>query len=470
VFISFVGLSVFYSLRTKLFLSILLVNTLLILAVLWLNGASFNQNFADYVNRQEARRLQPILTSLAQYHQEVGHWNDLKAEPQRWRELLSDSYIGIATDRRRSAMRPPYADKLIFKSEQGNMIIGREGTKSRWVWLPVISKQNEAVGYIGYQPNDRIDAQVDNLFRDQFKTQIRWIGFVVLVTSGLFAILLSGAIARPLRKISSALRLMAAGNYQSQAQHSSKDELGQLAKDVNHLAITLSENQKSRSQWVTDIAHELRTPIAVLLADIESIQDGVRKVNEEWLKSMHWQASRIGRLVNDLNELSVSEAGALQYRFDTIDVTSFIKSSVEQYQHQLAQASITLKLELPSTPIVCLADEQRCEQLISNLLQNTLRYTDAPGRLHIKLSIKEDQIVLQWSDSGPGVNDNELGKLFDRLYRVDGSRNRETGGSGLGLAIVKNIVIAHKGSVQAKHSHLGGVSIEIILPMQKLEK
>ncbi|MFQ3231390.1 MAG: two-component system sensor histidine kinase BaeS, partial [Reinekea sp.] len=247
-------------------------------------------------------------------------------------------------------------------------------------------------------------------------------------------------------------------------------ELGQLAKDVNHLAITLSENQKSRSQWVTDIAHELRTPIAVLLADIESIQDGVRKVNEEWLKSMHWQASRIGRLVNDLNELSVSEAGALQYRFDTIDVTSFIKSSVEQYQHQLAQASITLKLELPSTPIVCLADEQRCEQLISNLLQNTLRYTDAPGRLHIKLSIKEDQIVLQWSDSGPGVNDNELGKLFDRLYRVDGSRNRETGGSGLGLAIVKNIVIAHKGSVQAKHSHLGGVSIEIILPMQKLEK
>jgi two-component system sensor histidine kinase BaeS len=455
---------VFYSLRTKLFVSILLVNTLLILTVLWLNGASFNQNFSDYVNRQEARRLQPILTSLAQYHQEVGHWDELKAQPQRWRELLNSSYFGFAPDRRRSNSRSPYLDKLMLKSEQGDLVIGREDQKHRWVWLPITNQQDEPVGYIGYQPNDRLDAQVDNLFRDQFKTQIRWISFVVIVTSGLFAILLSGAIVRPLRKISSALRSMATGNYQTHAQHSSKDELGQLAKDVNHLALTLSENQKSRSQWVTDIAHELRTPIAVLLADIESVQDGIRKVNEDWLKSMHWQANRIGRLVNDLNELSISEAGALQYRFDFIDVKEFLTSSLEQYQHQLTQANIQLALELPTHSVVCQADEQRCEQLISNLMQNTLRYTDNPGQLHIKLSMESNRIVLLWSDSGPGVNDNELGKLFDRLYRVDGSRNRETGGSGLGLAIVKNIVTAHKGSVEAKQSSLGGVAIEITLP------
>lgn len=461
----------FYSLRTKLFLSILLVNTLLILAVLWLNGASFNQNFSDYVNRQEARRLQPILTSLAQYHQEVGHWDELKAQPERWKEILNASYFGFAPpDRRRSNSRSPYLDKLMLKSEQGDMVIGREDLKHRWVWLPITNKQNKPVGYIGYQPNDRLDAQVDNLFRDQFKKQIRWIGFVVLVTSGLFAILLSGAIVRPLRKISTALGSMATGNYQTKSLHSSKDELGQLAKDVNHLALTLSENQKSRSQWVTDIAHELRTPIAVLLADIESVQDGVRSVNEDWLKSMHWQANRIGRLVNDLNELSVSEAGALQYRFDLIDVNEFLKGSLEQYQHQLAQADIQMEVELPSNQIFCQADEQRCEQLISNLMQNTLRYTDAPGRLHIKLSMESDHLVLRWSDSGPGVNDRELDKLFDRLYRVDGSRNRETGGSGLGLAIVKNIVTAHKGSVEAKQSHLGGVAIELTLPSQLQDK
>ena len=460
----------FYSLRTKLFLSILLVNTLLILAVLWLNNASFNQGFSDYVNKQEARRLQPILITLSQYYQEAGSWRELQGDIEQWKNLLNSSYLSYSPERRRgSNMRPPYLEKLMLKTREGELIIGKEGEKQRWVWLPITSSGEETFGYIGYQPNDRLDAQVDDLFRNQFETQVRGIGFVVLITSGLFAILFSGAIVRPLRKISSALGEMATGNYQTQTEHDSKDELGQLAKDVNHLAFTLSENQKSRSQWVTDIAHELRTPIAVLLADIEAAQDGVRKANDDWLKSMHWQAGRIGRLVNDLNELSVSEVGALQYRFNRIDVNELVKSSTEQYQHQLEQAQIHMALESTSGRYLCHVDEQRFEQLVSNLMQNTLRYTDAPGQLHIKLIAKPKQVILRWSDSGPGVSDEDLGKLFDRLYRVDGSRNRETGGSGLGLAIVKNIVAAHQGSVKAQHSSLGGVAIEIILPTQLQE-
>jgi two-component system sensor histidine kinase BaeS len=233
---------------------------------------------------------------------------------------------------------------------------------------------------------------------------------------------------------------------------------------VNQLAFTLSENQQSRSQWVTDIAHELRTPIAVLLADVESVQDGVRQANADWLKSMRWQADRIGKLVNDLNELSVSDAGALQYHFAKHPMDALVAECLAQYQHQLEQAQIELTIEQEGEGFTCRADAQRIEQLFANLMQNTIRYTDAPAKLQVSVNSLRDIVVIKWSDSGPGVSDSDLVRLFDRLYRVDASRNRETGGSGLGLAIVKNIVDAHQGEIHAEHSVLGGVSIVIKLP------
>ncbi|MBU2864026.1 HAMP domain-containing protein [Reinekea forsetii] len=454
----------FYSLRTKLFLSILFINTLLIATVLWLNSTSFNQNFADYVNKQEARRLQPLLESLAAYNQRNQGWQALQNNPKQWVALINLSYPTLMSDRRRFSPRPPYLERLLLKSEQGELIVGREDPNKRFVWVPITNEASGTLGYIGYQPNERLDAQVDNIFRTQYKEQIRWIAVALLITSAVFAIFISGVIARPLRKVSTALAEMAAGNYHQTITHNSQDELGQLAQDVKQLADTLQENQKSRSQWVTDIAHELRTPIAVLLADIESAQDGIRETNEDWLKSLQWQAERMGRLVNDLNELSGSEVGALQYKKAPVDLKQLMFASLEQYSSRLNESNIKLSMSTKGKNFLAFIDEQRIEQLFSNLMQNTLRYTDSPGQLSLQLLEQDSMLLLTWSDSSPGVEETEFPKLFDRLYRVDSSRNRKTGGSGLGLAIVKNIVHAHQGTVVAKSSELGGVTIELTLP------
>ncbi|MDO7646029.1 MAG: ATP-binding protein, partial [Reinekea forsetii] len=225
---------------------------------------------------------------------------------------------------------------------------------------------------------------------------------------------------------------------------------------------------QDRQQWVSDIAHELRTPVAVLMADIEAAQDGVRQIDAAWLTTLHAHSERLNRLINDLHQLSQSDSGTLNYRFEVIDLAELMVETISQYQTNFEQAHIELDWQVPDQPIWVHGDDKRLVQLLTNLLQNTLRYTDGtpdqPGQLRVRLVSVAGQSELSWEDSSPGVGPEDLGKLFDRLYRVDASRSRASGGSGLGLAIVKNIIEAHAASIEATSGRLGGLRLVIRFP------
>ena len=186
--------------------------------------------------------------------------------------------------------------------------------------------------------------------------------------------------------------------------------------------------------------------------------DGIREINRPSIESLHQEVMRLNRLVNDLHELSLSDMGALSYQKKQLDLVELLKDVLAHHKHQFEMKNITVTLDSVKPEILMQGDGQRLEQLFSNLANNSEHYTGQSGQLEISLSQNENSIVIEWSDSEPGVSDKELSLLFERLYRVESSRNRNAGGSGLGLAICKNIVEAHDGTIVAEHSPLGGIS------------
>jgi len=204
----------------------------------------------------------------------------------------------------------------------------------------------------------------------------------------------------------------------------------------------------------------------VLRGEIEALQDGVREPTPEVVGALHGEVVKLGRLVNDLFELSLSDIGALTYRRTETDLGQLLRQAIEPFRHEFEGRGVSLEVSVPPDGALLLfADPDRLRQLFSNLLENSLKYTESDGRLSIMVERKGKKAEARFEDSGPGVPESELGKLFDRLYRVEGSRSRDTGGAGLGLAICRNIVEAHNGSITAFSSPMGGLGVKMEIPL-----
>jgi two-component system sensor histidine kinase BaeS len=223
----------------------------------------------------------------------------------------------------------------------------------------------------------------------------------------------------------------------------------------------LEQHREARRRWAADIAHELHTPLGT--AAIRTLQDGVPSSTPAALASLQAECERMGSLIEDLYQLSLADAGALEYRFEELDLVALVEDSLEARQRGFEEAGLQVEKHVEPIPLVR-GDARRLGQLIDNLLVNTLRYTDAPGRVRVSLASEPGAILLRVEDSAPAVPVESLPLLFDRLYRVDASRNRAAGGAGLGLAICQAIVVAHGGRIEATASALGGVRISAWFP------
>jgi two-component system sensor histidine kinase BaeS len=270
-------------------------------------------------------------------------------------------------------------------------------------------------------------------------------------------------LTRRVRVLAAGTHALMEGDYTARVEVRGHDELAQLARDFNALATTLASAREARQQWIADIAHELRTPLAVLRAEVESLQDGVRPLDQAAVSSLASETSRLARLVEDLHTLSLSDLGALTYYKEPVAIAEVIEDVLDAQRRTLAQQGLELRTELDESARVH-GDEARLGQVFANLLQNSVRYTDAPGTIAVEAARRGERVIVTWEDSAPGVPDEELRRLTERLYRVEGSRNRASGGAGLGLAIAKAIVEGHGGTLGARASALGGIAIEIALP------
>ncbi|MGB5543143.1 MAG: ATP-binding protein [Gammaproteobacteria bacterium] len=368
--------------------------------------------------------------------------------------------------------RPPMPPPGLFGVRQPmdlldadhNVLIGKP-TRMDDAQRQPITVDGITVGYLRYRPISALtdlDEETERQFIEQQRAGFYATALVALAIAAALAIVFGRQLVAPIRHLVGGTQALAAGKLDQRISVTSRDELGQLAQDFNAMAESLEQSQRSQRQWIVDIAHELRTPLAILAGELQAAEDGVREWNPQARESLQAEVERLTGLVNDLHELSLSDAGGMGYQWREVDLVGVIKDALDQYNTRIEARGLSLETELPAEPIVLRADARRLQQLLTNLLENSCRYTDAGGRVKL-VCTAGDPIHLCIEDTAPGVPEDALPHLFDRLYRVDASRNRAEGGSGLGLAICKGIVLAHGGHIHAELSSLGGLVLRIEL-------
>ena len=328
------------------------------------------------------------------------------------------------------------------------------------IWFPV-RMNDQVIGYLMTPKSTGLTQRVDQ----QFKRSLQKATVFVIVLISLLCIplvlFLARYIAAPIRQLSARTQQLVSGDYQTQVNTSRMDEIGDLYRHFNILADTLALNQSNQQRWIADISHELRTPLAVLKGELQAMEDGIRPLDKTAILSLSEETHRFQRIVEDLYDLSRAEAGELAYQKQPCDPIDILNKIVYQFEGRFSEQQLTLVHQLPSSSMLLPLDETRMAQLFSNLLENSLRYTDTGGTTHIHIQQSGERFDIIIEDSAPSVPDDALPQLFDRLYRVESSRNRHFGGSGLGLAMCQSIANAHQASLSASHSDLGGIKITL---------
>jgi len=241
-------------------------------------------------------------------------------------------------------------------------------------------------------------------------------------------------------------------------------EVGELSEAFNTMSAELRRSEETRRQMVADIAHELRTPLSVLRLELESIEDGVTQATPAVVGSLNEEVGLLGRLVDDLRTLSLADAGQLSLEIGPVGVDEVIGRVVGRMQAAARAKGIALVSYAPAPGLAVSADPTRLQQVIGNLLNNALRYTPEGGRVEIAARPAAGEIILAVRDSGPGFAADEAAAIFERFYRTDKARARDTGGSGLGLAIVRGLVQAMHGTVWAASQPGAGTIFYVALP------
>ncbi|MBL8298571.1 MAG: HAMP domain-containing protein [Rhodanobacteraceae bacterium] len=496
--------------RLRLWHQLFLLNAALVIAalagVLWVQQQAFRRGLLDYLNHLDQQRTAAIAAAVAAHYRDTGGWDQLRYRPRVWLMLVGAELGGAppADDPARMAGPDPRAPgprgwpgegapprlrpeqrplapgppglgqrprpggtelpaRLVLLDTQGQHVAGFAIPEQADYAVPV-SLDGHVIGQLKLVSLPRLRGGDDLEFvRAQAMTAFG-AGGVALVLALLASVAFGARLLAPLRRVTEGARRLAAGDYAARVDVG-QGEIGVLGHDFNRLAMALEQASQARRQWVADISHELRTPLAILRGEIHALEDGVRSYSPAALASLRVEADRLAALIDDLYQLALADVGALSYHFALLDLGVLLRDSVESHAEALRSRGLALELQVPDEPMHLDGDAQRLAQLLDNLLTNAARYTDTGGRVRIQAQRSGQGWLLHVDDTPPGVPAADLPRLFERLFRSEGSRNRDCGGAGLGLAICKGIVVAHCGDISASPSPLGGLRISVYLPI-----
>ena len=307
--------------------------------------------------------------------------------------------------------------------------------------------------------------------QDAFLSLVNRAFLVAMAVSLLVAVVLSWLtsrqILRPVQALTSATRQMGQGDLSARVSVRGQDELAELGASFNQMAEDMAHQQTLRRNLVTDVAHELLTPLTAVRGNLEALQDGILEPTPDLINSLHDEVMLLDELIAELQELSLAEAGQLRLDLHTVVLADVVMGAATAVAPQLTAQNLTLTTALPDDLPMVEIDIRRMGQVFRNLLVNAVKYTPSGGQIAISAQQEGQEIQVSIRDTGQGIAPEHLPHIFDRFYRADSSRTRETGGSGLGLAIVKGVVEAHHGRVWVE-SELGvGSTFSLSLPLQQ---
>jgi len=468
----------------KLFLAIFATCIMLLVTMHWAVRISFERGFIDYIKHGNEQRLKMLSDALAEQYTLQGNWRFLRNNDRFVFQILRSfehendddrprpergpgGEYGQGPDRGPGMPPPGWRTQFWVIDQDRKVLVGPRAPVPSDGSRRAITVEGKAVGWVVASPIERLTRNTDiNFDRQQKRTSWLIVGLATILAA-LATFPLARGLLAPVKRLVEGTHQLAAGNFATRVDATGQDELGRLAQDFNQLASTLEKNRQMRRDFMADISHELRTPLAVLRGELEAIQDGVRRFTPESVTSLQAEVATLTKLVDDLHQLSMSDEGALAYQKAPVDLVTLLEVAAGAFRQRFADHGLNLRLSSLPEQVHVFGDRDRLMQLFNNLLENSLRYTDSGGELLISGRQQENSIRLTFSDSAPGVTDQQLEMLCERFYRAEASRNRASGGSGLGLAICQNIVNAHGGTLSVAHSPAGGVSITLTLPLER---
>ena len=442
----------FHSLRFRVLVALILVVAVAVGMVALFASRATTGEFRRYVERGGILRHRRFEMFLAGYYNRSRSWSGVQPLVEQMGQITGERIV-LADE----------GGQVVADSEKG--LIGQTVAQDWAKPAALIVHRGVPVGAIYIDPL----GQGADPRREAFLVSVNRALLLAAVVAGLAAVLLTLGLSRrilgPIEALTAAARRMEKGDLSQRVEVKSKDEIGELARAFNAMADGLARLEELRRNMVTDVAHELRTPLSNIRGYLEALRDGVVEPNRQIIDSLYEEAMLLNRLVDDLQELALAEAGQLRLERRPVALADVADRAVEAIRPRAAARGIALQVNLPEDLPLVDIDPQRVGQVLGNLLSNALTYTPSGGEVVVGARTRESEVEVSVSDTGEGIPTEDLPYIFERFYRVDKSRSRATGGTGLGLAIVKQLVEAHGGRIEVESEVGRGTRFTFTLPV-----
>lgn len=457
--------------RRRLFLSSLVIVLItLLLSMLSVNFV-FKRQFSDYLTHTTEATINQLPDRLSSSYLSNGNW-----DPQALNDIAHTLPMGTEI-----TLKEPSGKTILtlanpmesMMHNNSGMGMGMGMSYSVQEWKTKILNVNGpqgilAIASVHYPASARVLNPSDASFVSAIYRSLLLAGSLALLIGILLSYWTSRRLVSPLQRLTQAVYRVGEGQLDVQVPISTKDEVGQLATAFNDMAGNLKKQEYLRRQFTADIAHELRTPLTSIRSYIEAFQDGVLPADTENLTIINEEIERLVALSSDLKDLNVAEIGALKPNFTQVSLEDLLDRVVYKLLPLIQEREINLEWEKPNQSIVIQGDEHLLTRLFYNVIHNAYKYTQSKGKISIRIENNIQDAHIQIRDSGMGIPEEDLPYIFERFYRADKSRARETGGTGIGLALVKQITLLHNGTIEVDSEIGRGSEFTVILP-KKIE-
>lgn len=407
-------------------------------------------NFENYINKNETMDLVIWEDTLLQYYTYYGSWNDV----QTILNVNQTDFIGRG---------PKWGSSANFQNRMQIIVADEKGiivadTEKKYLSKNIASVEGihqdlkvngKKIGeLVVLQKNIEGLISLEQQFKASTKNSIIYGMMVSIIIAILLGIFFSNRITRPLNKLMDGIKHLSKGDTSYRVEVETRDEFHQLATAFNEMSIKIEENEQIRKNLMADVAHELRTPISIIGGELESIQEGVIEPSQEILVNLSDEVYRLSRLINDLQQLSLAEAGSLTLNKTDTNIFDLTQRVINNFEWIKEDKNISFSIT-GDKDIEANIDSDRMTQVIINLVGNALRHVPENGSVNVKINedLVNNKIYIAIEDNGPGIPKEQIKHIFDRFYRTDISRSRDQGGTGLGLSIAKGYVEAHGGNI-----------------------
>lgn len=446
-----------------------------------LTGKAIRTSFDYYVDRNLSYRLERVQAALTEYYREKGAWEGVQSVfenfPTGGRGMGSGygrppwAGHGMTGPGARILMGPGGGDVLLVDlngkviASSNNEYLGKSAPEISVKQGVPVNVNGSAVGTLIMVSTQHGEWETE--FINSVNRSTLWAAVVALIIALILGLVISRHLTGPLSMLSAAARRLAGRDLGYRVAVVTKDEIGDLAESFNHMAESLERNEKLRRNLIADTAHELRTPLAILRGNLESLQEGVMPATPDVIMSLHDEVVRISRLVQELQDISLAEAGELRLNCREVPVEELVEKVAMPFSGEANWKNVTFSVNTPPGLPSVLVDPDRIVQVLLNVLGNALRYTEPGGAVSLSARVEGTEVVFSVKDTGTGIAPEDLANVFERFYRSDQSRSRSGGGAGLGLAIAKGLVEAHGGRIWVDSKVNEGSTFSFTVPVYR---